>query len=328
MKISIIIPFYNVQEYIGQCIQSVKAQTFTDFECLLINDQSPDNSLEEAIKAIGDDPRFKIIEHSENKGLGGGRNTGLSHAQGQWIAFLDSDDSWHNNFLETMYAQAISSQAEVVTCRYENVNSKGSVVGLPNTLLPSGVYTEKNRLIDFFLTYPTAWNKLYKREVWENLRFPENCFYEDLPTTFQTVFHATTFCFTDEVLIYYNLREGSITKHFSNKQIDDKVKVFELIKHTFKEKSIPSFPALAIVYLSHLVYMALDNVTSYHTVLSKTTLFKQLKTQWDKQYFNPYSIWNLRKHIGYVRAAMLLSYYYSIPLSYWLFKLKKYWNKR
>jgi len=104
-------------------------------------------------------------------------------------------------------------------------------------------------LIDFFLTYPTAWNKLYKREVWEYLRFPENCFYEDLPTTFQTVFHATTFCFTDEVLIHYNLRDGSITKHFSNKQIDDKVKVFELIKHTFKEKSIPSFPALAIVIL-------------------------------------------------------------------------------
>ena len=115
MKISIIIPFYNVQEYIGQCILSVKAQTFTDFECLLINDQSPDNSLAEAIKAIGHDPRFKIIEHSENKRQGGARNTGLSHAKGQWIAFLDSDDSWHNNFLETIYTQAISTQAEEVT---------------------------------------------------------------------------------------------------------------------------------------------------------------------------------------------------------------------
>jgi len=322
MKISIIIPFYNVEEYIGQCIQSVKAQTFTDFECLLINDQSPDNSLAEAIKAIGDDPRFKIIEHSENKGLGGGRNTGLSHAQGQWVTFLDSDDSWHNNFLETMYAQAISSQAEVVTCRYENVNYQGNVVGLPNPILPNGVYTDKKCLIDFFLTYPTAWNKLYKREVWENLRFPENCFYEDLPTVFQTVFNATTFCFTDKVLIRYNLREGSITKHFSNRQITDRIKVFELIKHTFKGKNILTHPTLAIIYLSHIIYMVFDNVMRYNTNSKKTTLLHQLKTQWDKQFFNPRTIWSIRKNIGLPISFLLIIYYYTTPLSVFLFKLK------
>lgn len=322
MKISIIIPFYNVQEYIGQCILSVKAQTFTDFECLLINDQSPDNSLDEAVKAIGDDPRFKIIEHSENKGLGGGRNTGLSHAQGQWVTFLDSDDSWHNNFLETMYAQAISSQAEVVTCRYENVNYQGNVVGLPNPILPNGVYTDKKCLMDFFLTYPTAWNKLYKREVWENLRFPENCFYEDLPTVFQIVFNATTFCFTDKVLIRYNLREGSITKHFSNRQITDRIKVFELIEHTFKCKNIPTHPALAIIYLSHIIYMVFDNVMRYNTNSKKTPLLQQLKTQWDKQFFNPRTIWSIRKNIGLPISFLLIIYYYTTPLSVFLFKLK------
>ena len=322
MKISIIIPFYNVQEYIGQCILSVKAQTFTDFECLLINDQSPDNSLAEAIKAIGDDPRFKIIEHSENKGLGGGRNTGLSHAQGQWVTFLDSDDSWHNNFLEIMYTLAISSQAEVVTCQYENISPEGNVVGLPNPILPNGVYTDKKCLIDFFLTYPTAWNKLYKREVWENLRFPENCFYEDLPTVFQIVFNATTFCFTDKVLIRYNLREGSITKHFSNRQITDRIKVFELIKHTIKGKSIPTHPALASIYLSHIIYMVFDNIMRYNTNSKKTTLLHQLKTLWDKQFFNPRTIWSIRKNIGLPISFLLIIYYYTTPLSVFLFKLK------
>jgi|GEM_PF-1511090 glycosyltransferase len=322
MKISIIIPFYNVQEYIGQCIQSVKAQTFTDFECLLINDQSPDNSLAEAIKAIGDDPRFKIIEHSENKRQGGARNTGLSHAKGQWIAFLDSDDSWHNNFLEIMYTQAISSQAEVVTCRYENVNYQGNVVGLPNPILPNGVYTDKKLLIDFFLTYPNVWNKLYKREVWETLRFPENCFYEDLPTVFQIVFNATTFCFTDKVLIRYNLRDGSTTKHFSNRQITDRIKVFELIEHTFKGKNIPTHPALAIIYLSHIIYMVFDNVMRYNTNSKKTPLLQQLKTQWDKQFFNPRTIWSIRKNIGLPISFLLIIYYYTTPLSVFLFKLK------
>ena len=107
MKISIIIPFYNVEKYIIDCINSVKAQTFTDFECILIDDKSNDNSLRNAIETINDDTRFKIIVHKENLRQGGARNTGIKNANGDWIVFLDSDDEWKSNFLEKMYNEAL-----------------------------------------------------------------------------------------------------------------------------------------------------------------------------------------------------------------------------
>lgn len=92
-KVSVVMPVYNVEHYVGQAIESVLSQRFTDFELLIIDDTSPDNSV--AICQHYEDPRIRIIRHSENRGLAGARNTGIRNASGQYIAFLDSDDTWH-----------------------------------------------------------------------------------------------------------------------------------------------------------------------------------------------------------------------------------------
>jgi len=187
-KISIIIPFYNVENYIAKCINSVKNQTFTEFECILIDDESPDASKQVAEQAIQGDKRFRIISQL-NKGLGGARNTGLDNAKGEWVVFLDSDDYWERDFLRIMYEKATKYNADIIVCRYKSISSRGEEVGL-NILLSEGVYTEKKLLLEFMLSFPTAWNKLYKRELWKIIRFPEKLYYEDLGTIFQLVFNA------------------------------------------------------------------------------------------------------------------------------------------
>ena len=320
-KISIIIPFYNVENYIEKCINSVKAQTFTDFECLLIDDESADNSKKIAESLIEEESRFRIITQL-NKRQGGARNTGLDNAKGDWITFLDSDDWWHRDFLEKMYFYATTQQIDIVSCKYENINKKGIAIGLSFSL-PQGIYTNKNQLVSFFLDYPTVWNKIYSKKIWETLRFPEKVYYEDLSTTFQLVFEAKSVLFIDDVLVCYNLREGSTTKHFSEQQVSDKIVVFHNIEKTFLEKKVDTnLYLLDYIYLSHIVYFTCCDVIHFKTELCKKHLLKKLHKSWDKKYFNLKSIWKTRKKLGIGKVLFLMIYYFSPILFFYIFKLK------
>ena len=320
-KISIIIPFYNVENYIAKCINSVKEQTFTDFECLLIDDESVDNSKKIAEKLIENDTRFRIISQ-QNKGLGGARNTGLDNAKGEWIVFLDSDDWWHSDFLDKMYYYTIQNKVAIINCRYENINKTGKTIGI-NPSLPAGIYTNKEQLLSFYLTYPTAWNKFYKKELWDDLRFPEKVFYEDLPTIFQLVFKTKNILFIDDILVCYNLREGSITKHFSNKQISDRITIFNIIKQTFKEQNIENdLYLINYVYILHIIYITCCDVLQFQTKVSKKSLLKEFHKLWDKNYFNPQSIWKIHRRLGMIKSLLLIIYYFSPILFFYIFKLK------
>ena len=320
-KISIIIPFYNVENYIEKCIKSVKNQTFTDFECILIDDESPDNSKQIAEKLIENDSRFKIISQL-NKGLGGARNTGLDNAKGEWVVFLDSDDYWERDFLQIMYEKATKYKADIIVCRYKSISPSGEEVGL-NVLLSEGIYTEKKLLLEFMLSFPTAWNKLYKRELWKTIRFPEKLYYEDLGTIFQLVFNAERIGFIDDALICYNLREGSITKHFSKRQLSDKIAIFSIIKQKLEEKGVENKDGvLKYVYLLHIIYLTCCDVIQFNTEVTKKKLFEELQKTWDKKYFSPKSIWQVRKKLGVIKTFLLLNHYYSATVSCYLFTFR------
>ena len=112
-KISIILPVYNVEKYLKQCLDSIINQTFTDFECICVNDGSTDSSLKILQQYASKDNRFKII-NQENKGLSESRNIGLSVAIGDYILFIDSDDFIDNNFCEVLYMDTIKYKAELV----------------------------------------------------------------------------------------------------------------------------------------------------------------------------------------------------------------------
>jgi glycosyltransferase involved in cell wall biosynthesis len=127
-KVSIIVPIYNVEQYLAKCLNSILAQTHTDWECLLIDDCSPDNSALICKKFCDKDKRFKYIKKPQNEGLGFARNTGLDNATGDYISFIDSDDYIQPNFYSTLipYAQ----QYGVVRCAMNIVNAAGKITSV------------------------------------------------------------------------------------------------------------------------------------------------------------------------------------------------------
>lgn len=319
MKISIIIPFYNVENYIENCINSVKSQTFTDFECFLIDDKSTDRSLLKATNAIAGDSRFRIIQHKTNLKQGAARNTGLDNASGEWIVFLDSDDQWENNFLEKMYTEATTSQVDIVVCQYQKVNDSGNVIEvLP---LPfSGVITCKNLLVEAFLETPSPVNKIYRRTLWEHLRFPTDIFYEDLATIFQTVFYAQNVKFIHEAPYLYYQRVGSTTKKFNEKQIDDRLKAFKIIEEACQKNHFENTQILINIYASRIVRSGCFNILKYDTTTadkSKIALLTAFKKQLNPNLFNikhlaTYSSNSLKLFSALFNTSIILTYWVGL----------------
>lgn len=317
MKISVIIPFYNVENYIVDCINSVKAQTFTEFECILIDDKSKDNSFERAKNTINNDARFRIISHKENTRQGGARNTGIKNAIGDWIVFLDSDDEWKSNFLEKMYNEATVSGADIVVCIYEKVDSKGRIIGYSPQYI-SGVQTDKNILLESFLETPSPVNKLYKKKIWNNLIFPTNIFYEDLATIFQTVFYAEKVSFINNSLYIYKQRNYSTTKQFNERQIIDRFKAFDIIENVFEKNKIDKTPILIRIYASRIVRSTCFNILKYdtHTISkSKITILKEFRSSLDRKYFG---FKYIRHYNSFSLKFFTLLFNLSIPLTYFI----------
>ena len=113
MKVSVIVPVYNVEKYIEKCLLSIQNQTFTDFECLVINDGTKDKSIEVAKKVVGNDPRFRFFD-KENGGLSDARNFGIEKASGEYLCFIDSDDYIHEELLELTYMMGKEYDSDIV----------------------------------------------------------------------------------------------------------------------------------------------------------------------------------------------------------------------
>jgi glycosyltransferase involved in cell wall biosynthesis len=164
VKASIIIPVYNAEKYLSQCIDSILSQTWTDFELLLINDGSSDHSGKICDESARRDSRVKVF-HKENGGVSSARNLGIDKAQGEWVAFVDSDDWLASNFLEQMLNKALESKAEVVFCNCYYV--------FENETIQKPTYTEDTiedssgmlkRFLIRFGTRSELWGKIIQRK--------------------------------------------------------------------------------------------------------------------------------------------------------------------
>ncbi|WP_176828186.1 glycosyltransferase family 2 protein [Ruegeria marina] len=183
--LSVIVPVHDVQDHIGSCLESLKAQTLTDFEAIVVDDGSTDDSPARLRAAIGGDPRFRVVRQ-ENRGLSGARNTGLDLARGAVIGFLDGDDRFAPEFLSRMMAALEESGADWVACGLRNIHSDGhcdSHSALHDApALAAGDTPRLWPLEDWeqvIAHFPSAWNKLYRRDLIAGLRFDEGTWFED-----------------------------------------------------------------------------------------------------------------------------------------------------
>lgn len=209
--ISIIIPIYNVESYIEECLKSVASQTCLNqgvqVVCILVDDCGTDNSIaicEKFIQEYHGPIAFKLLHHEHNRGLSAARNTGMDIAQGEYIFFLDSDDKITPECLEKLYAKALDTEADVTFGSYETFGC------------------ENKQYITNGAPYVTAWNKLCKRIFLQqnHIQFIEGLIHEDCPWSFEIECKGAKFAHVPDITYLYLVREGSLqtgkdfNKHF------------------------------------------------------------------------------------------------------------------
>lgn len=232
MKVSIIIPIYNVAQYIERCLSSVIHQTYQNLEIILVNDCTPDNSLEIAKRIIETSSikrEFKIYDHEINRGLSAARNTGFKEMTGSYVYFLDSDDELPLNGIEDLVQLAIKYTPDFVIGKMNVIGNFPSIPFIYNEI--EVVKSNKDILLQYLnhFWYSMACNKLVKREFLLNnkLLFSEGLLHEDELWSFELALYSNSMVVFPEYTYNYYIREGSITKQIKKKNIDDLVFIYK-----------------------------------------------------------------------------------------------------
>ena len=209
-EISVIVPVYKVEKYLNECIDSILAQTFTDFELILVDDGSPDNCPALCDAAAERDERVRVI-HQKNKGLSGARNAGLDAAWGNWIAFVDSDDVIDKTYLEKLYCAGKQSGAEIVACNLLFMQEDGSPCRYQEQPLCTEILSQDEAIHRMRLTpLIQATTRLHRRDILEGIHFPVGKHYEDAFTTPEIFERVSTVACVEEKLYYYRQQPTSI----------------------------------------------------------------------------------------------------------------------
>ena len=221
IKVSIVIPVYNVEKYLERCLFSIVNQTYKEIEIILVNDGSKDNSGAICDQFVKKDSRAKVV-HQENRGLSEARNTGLRNVTGDYVMFLDSDDWLEFDAIEFLLGQAISQNADMVV---GGVFRTSNVVEHPkNTpvsyLLTQEEYAKRYFKIESQTIEYYVWNKLYRRKVVEGIEFPSGFFAEDVPTMFRYILNSQTIVVTDKIVYNYFINTSGLTAKFTSKHFD------------------------------------------------------------------------------------------------------------
>lgn len=232
-KISVIVPVYQVKEYLPECVASLCAQTYSDFEILLIDDGSRDGSEKLCEELSEQDQRIRVY-HFENGGLSAARNRGIELAEGDWLAFVDADDVVNCRFLEKLYQLAEQYEAQIAVCEYLRGTDPEMVIARSGDGVKDGkghAYYQYCLCSEQMLAEwhgkrkkieTVVWNKLYRRELFgdanQGIRFPEGKIHEDVYVSHLLVQRATRIAVSKEKLYFYRKRDGSLTNREAEKE--------------------------------------------------------------------------------------------------------------
>lgn len=275
-KISVIIPVYNVEKYLRECLDSIVKQTLNDIEIICVNDGSTDNSgaiLEEySVK----DKRIRVITQ-ENGGLSSARNCGIRNAIGKYIAFVDSDDFIAQNMMEKLYNKAECTNSDITvgdlflyfhdTKETALFRDQVSYLYLKNKIFTLAEYPE-------FVTNIAAWDRIYLRSFLEDIHaeFPNGLLYEDQPFTVYTLLHAKRISVVPEQLYYYRKGAGgSITDNEAKQEKNKRhfLKTTQMVLNIFQEEDVSKD-----IRNAYIVYM-FENAFTHQQNCKKYALFKE-----------------------------------------------------
>ncbi|WP_152630426.1 glycosyltransferase [Acinetobacter ursingii] len=311
MLLSLIIPVYKVEKYIKECLDSIIIQLpKKNVEVIIVDDGSPDNSLQiinHYLSNIDEDVRhiFKIIIQ-ENKGLSGARNTGIEASTGRYLGFLDSDDILYDNYFDTLLDIISFQDVDIVEFEATRFNDKGEIFNIWQPILESGRYVLNINVLDKVATQSAwyAWKRIYKKELFEEIKFPIGKNFEDIYTTPYIYLKANTIFFINEVLVNYRYNPDSITNVISDKNLKDMKDAILKLSMVIDDHSyyMSSLISSARMY----VQMLIQNKGIFSAYLEWMDFKKQLKFSQRKDIVKKYV--SSKKHLLFYQLGFFVAF--------------------
>ncbi len=273
--VSVIVPVYNVEEYIDACIYSIVIQSYHNLEILVVDDGSTDSCGIRCDSWAKRDSRVKVI-HQKNQGLSGARNAAINMCEGEWITFIDSDDFVQRDYIKTLLELAEHYKVKISQCSYTEVeyqkveeeNTEEGVLDSARFLLSSKYRT-------------MAWGKIYKKEVFETVRFPYGKIHEDMALTYRLVYEAGRIAYTTKKLYFYRTsRSGSIIS--SGRFYREKLIVLQFLKEqaTFYEEK-KELDLMKKAYRDY-AYTLLENYNKTKKFLKDKEMESKIKKEYQR----------------------------------------------
>ena len=319
IKVSIIVPVYNVEKYLSKCLDSLINQTLKDIEIIVINDGSPDNSQE--IIDIYQKKYPKLIKSyiKANGGLGDARNFGLKYAKGDYIAYVDSDDWVEPDMYEKLYKKAIADNADIVVCGYNVYNEKNE------KLKEEKSYNERisdNKKMQIFLGDNSAWNKIYKKEIIvnNNIKFRSNIWYEDIDFKINILLSCKKISIIDNKLYNYLIRQGSIMNNSKVEKNLDILLAFDNILKICKEKKKLKryFNEIEFLAILHILIFPITRIIAAESVdnVTKEKIIQKLY----KYFYSKFPNYKSNKYLKKLSFGQKIIYQLILYKQYWLIK--------
>lgn len=237
--ISVIVPVYNVEKYLKQCVDSIIAQTYADLEIILVDDGSTDSCPVICDEYAAKDARIRVL-HKKNGGLSDARNMGLEVARGEFIGFVDSDDYIMPTMYEILYQACMDQEVLIAMCGRRVIDEKENVIRyeccIENAVLLDTKKAVQSLLLNDNRCDSAACDKLYRSFLFANVRYPDKVHYEDQNVTARLISCTENIYHVGQALYVYRKREGSITSLDFNEHSIDEVKQAELLKEFVDKK--------------------------------------------------------------------------------------------
>ena len=265
--LSIVIPVYNVEQFLSQCLDSIVKQTYKDYEVIIVNDGSTDKSLSIINKYVKKHNNFKVYT-KKNGGLSSARNYGLKYVKGEYLTFLDSDDYIQTNTYELMMDNITNNNNDIVLADIQFFNEE------TNTYILKGLNTTISTDINkqALLSPMFAWNKIYRTSyfIGEKVLYPKGLWYEDIPVTTQLFAHTTAIGYVDKPLYNYRQRLTSIMGQTTDKVYDIFI-ILSNVKDNFIKLNIYN------TYKTEIEYLFIEHIMLYGQIrFIRTNNYKDL----------------------------------------------------
>ncbi|MFF2910886.1 glycosyltransferase family 2 protein [Paenibacillus sp. NPDC057934] len=279
--ISVVVPIYNVELYLNKCVESIMQQSYENIEIILVDDGSLDKSGDICDGYAKKDNRIKVI-HKENGGLSSARNAGIHMSTGNYICFIDSDDWINKEFIEKLFSKIIEYDADIVVCGFTYEYGEKSI---ENNFIGSQESLDRHEALENlfngnYLNMTVAWNKLYKKKLFDTIQYEVGIINEDENIIHEILYKSSKVICIDKCLYHYRMRENSITqKTFSIKNLDS-VHVYENRLAFFEENNENEFVALTLHKYFRVLLNNICNVY-YSDIDNKSVYYDSLKSKLD-----------------------------------------------